>query len=150
MGNFDPPQSLGIDGFSPTISGDGLTLYYTTTSAPRILRSISRDSIGGLWNPPEDVMPTEYLHVEVSGDELRLLLSDGPNGGFPLPPVAVATRTAKRTSFGSPVPIDSFTLAGDTAFGKSAHWDAAERVIYATYNLPSGQGGTDLYISACR
>jgi hypothetical protein len=146
--NFAPPQSLGIDGYSPTISGDGLTLYYVTTTAPMMVKSVSRTSIGGLWGSPIDVVATNYHAIDISADELRLLMSDGPNA-FPDPPVVFVERESKLLPFGSPRPLDELSIAGDEGSSKGGSWNRNDTVIYLALDLPTGQGGTDVYVSSC-
>lgn len=146
-GSFGAAQSLGVDGYSPAISADGLTLYYVSITEGKV-KAMSRASIGGLWGPPHDVLTTPYRTIDVSGDELRILLSDGPNN-FDSVPVAIATRTRKDDPFGAAVPIDVLTVPGDTSNSKNASWSADERTMYLEMQLPAGQGGTDIYFSTC-
>jgi hypothetical protein len=144
---FGEPQSLGVDGFEPSISGDGLTLYFASLTGGKV-RAMSRNAIGGVWGPPRDVMDTPYNGIDVSGDQLRILLSDGP-GNFEGPPVAIAERTSKDDPFGEPVPINALTVPDDDALSKSASWADGERTIYLGMDLPTGQGATDIYFSTC-
>lgn len=147
VSGFGPPQSLGLDGYSPSISGDGLTLYFVSLTEPKV-KAMTRPSIGGLWGPPQDVYTTNYTQIDISGDELHLLLSDGPYM-FLDAPVAIAHRASKTSPFGAPEPIDVFEVVGDGSLTKSASWSADERRIYVEMELPTGQGATDIYVSTC-
>jgi hypothetical protein len=146
--NFGAPQSLGVDGFDPSISGDGLTLYFASLTGDTI-RAMSRNAIGGVWGPPRDVMDTPYTGVDISGDELRILLSAGPANFDGGPPVVIAERASKDDSFGEPAPINALTLPDDEALSKAAAWADGERTIYLAMDLPTGQGATDIYFSTC-
>jgi hypothetical protein len=145
---FGEPQSLGVDGLEPSISGDGLTLYFVPEAGGRLM-AMSRNAIGGVWGPPREVMATTYNEIDVSADELRILLSEGPDVSEGQPPVAIAERASKDDAFGEPVPIDALALPDDESPLKSASWADDERAIYLTMNLPTGQGSLDIYFSTC-
>jgi hypothetical protein len=145
--DFGEPQSLGVDGFDPSISGDGLTLYFASLTGDTV-QAISRNAIGGVWGPPRDVMDTPYHGVDISGDELRILLSDGP-GSFEEPPVAIAVRASKADAFGKPVPINALAVPDDEALSKAASWADGERTIYFAMELSTGEGASDVYFSTC-
>jgi hypothetical protein len=144
---FGAPQSLGVNGIDPNISGDGLTLYFVDPAEGKV-KAMTRAGIGGLWGPPQDVLATPYGSIDVSADELRLLLSDGPVG-FSGAPVAIAQRPDKLSPFGTPVPLAAFNVVGDMGYEKEGSWSADERGIYVLMRLPGGEGVTDIYVSTC-
>jgi hypothetical protein len=146
--NFAAPTSLGVDGHSPSISGDGLTLYYVDVVNGKV-KAASRSTIGGLWSPSYEVMSTPYRTIDVSGDERRILLS-GVVSGSPMPPVAIAERDDPMADFGAPVPVDVFSVTGDGNSSKNASWAEGDRTIYLELELPSGPGASDIYVSTCQ
>lgn len=146
---FTNAQSLGVDGYEPSITGDGLTLYYMAIEAPTV-RKLTRPSIGAPWSAPADVMPSMgYGGLDISADGLKLVLSDGP-ARFLLPPVQVAERATTSAAFGALAPIPSLNVTGDTSTGKAASFNADATQIYMEMILPTGNGGPDIYVASCQ
>jgi hypothetical protein len=144
---FGDPEPTGLAGVSPSLSGDGLALYFIDPAQDLVKRA-TRRAIGEPWSGPADAAPASgYNSVDVSRDERRLLLSRGP-GDFDGPTVAIATRASVDDEFGAPESAgDGFAVAGDISFSTAAAWDgsATQMVLGVQFE---GQA-SDLYISTC-
>jgi WD40-like Beta Propeller Repeat len=143
---FGEVESTGLLGFSPTLSGDGLSLYFIDTGLTRIRRA-TRSAIGEPWDDPVDVGPMGLFDsIDVSPDELRLLMSrPGPDAQ----PVAIASRSALDEPFGAAESAgDVFLLDEDISPFVQADWDASERQIVINFDLDNGNAA-DLYLSNC-
>ncbi len=72
---FGPRSSIGLSGTSPAISEDGLALYFIDYDAASVQR-VTRSTTKSPWGDPSPVLLLEGAHsVDVSGDELRLLIT---------------------------------------------------------------------------
>jgi hypothetical protein len=146
-GDFGPSEPTGLTGFSPSLSGDGLALYYVDTSTT--VQRVTRKAVGSAWSSPETVLPSDgYFGVDVSPDELRLLLTINP---FLTPdtPYLVAERISTDEPFGAPVPLNDEILLQEGADYFQAHWDGSQKLIVAGVD-PEGDGGSDLFYSSCQ
>jgi WD40-like Beta Propeller Repeat len=143
---FGEVQSTGLIGFSPTLSGDGLTLYFIDAGLARIMRA-TRQAIGQPWDNPVEVGPVGLFDsIEVSPDELRLLMSR-PGGAQE--PVAIATRDSIDEPFGAAITAgEAFRFEEDVSPFVEASWDASQRQIVIPFDLGEGTA-TDLYLSTC-
>jgi hypothetical protein len=146
-GDFGAPGQVGVNGFSSSLSGDGLSLYYVDPTT-RFVRRIKRERIGGPWGEPRDVMATIYRGIDISANELSILLSDGPVR-FDQPPLAVATRNTPDEPFGPAKPIEGVVLPGDQALTKQAAWRSGEREMFLEMHVAGGVGNTDIYSAVC-
>jgi hypothetical protein len=103
------PIDLAVDGFSPSISGDGRSLYFVDFNGE--LAVMARDGRGEPWSPPALVPVAGEIgiaRIDVSADELSLLISAQP--GSPEAGVYIAERLSRADGFGEPQLIDA--LAG--------------------------------------
>jgi hypothetical protein len=144
------PSDTGLRGRSPDISGDGLTLYYVPTldsctgdTTACVMRA-TRTAIGQPFGTPEEIdLPpgTSYSSIDLSNDELSILLSGRRRTGIPV--MVVGTRNSRTASFTTPLApvfgVDPHTTA-DTA-----SWSSNRREIYFSMN-PSVTD--DLYLTA--
>jgi hypothetical protein len=141
---FGEVRTTGLAGFSPSVPADGLALYFLDLDRTTILRS-RRGAIGEPWQPPERVGDaTGFQWIDVSADELGLLLS---GGGPARTTVAIAQRQRADDPWGEPVPAGDVFQAGDfVEFGK-ASWDGGSLQI--ALSASTGGGPPDLYLSTC-
>jgi hypothetical protein len=146
---FGEVTATGLFGFSPTVSGDRLALYFIDLDFTRILRA-TRTAIGEPWNTPVDVGGLgSFDTIDVSADERRMLLSQPADGVSQT--VAIATRETADDPFGAPVSAgDVFRVEDDVASYVHATWDASGRQIVVTVELADTDTGADLYLSTCQ
>ncbi len=138
----------GANNFSPSISGDGLTLYFR--DGGEVISKIERTSIGAPFGPIEVVeVPTlatlNLQHIDISGDELQLLISDLDTQKFE-GDIYIARREAVDEPFGIPERIDSISDAG---VWNDAGFNADATEIYLN-NASSANLDRDLYVSFLR
>ena len=103
------PSDLGVDGFSPSLSGDGLSLYFVDFNGE--LAVMTRPDRASAWSAPA-VVPVageiSIAQVDVSGDERTLLISSDPASASA--GIYLATRGSTSEAFAEPVAIPE--LAG--------------------------------------
>jgi len=147
-GTFGAAVPTGFHGFSPALSGDGLALYFLDVQGGTVLRA-TRAAIGAPWSRAVSVFPSEgYLGLDVSPDELRLLLTINPFL-FPPNPIAIAERTSIEEPFGSPLPVNDEILVPDGAAYVQAKWDGTQTIMVVGVQL-TGQARVDMYYSLCQ
>lgn len=142
---FVPAPRTGLRGLSPALSGDALSLYFVDQNT---IRRATRTAIGEPWSSPVTILPTaEYLAVDVSPDELRLLLTSAPDDASPL---WIAERASVEDVFGTPIPIDDEILAENGELYYKAAWDHGQTQMVVSVAL-AGAGGsrTELHLSVC-
>ena len=145
-GVFGQSEPIGLAGITPSLSADGLALYFVGSPGSTIQR-VTRSGIDQPWGKPTTVLPTGgYFSVDVSGDELRLLITLNP---FEQPeiPLAIATRSSTEEEFGPPVLFDREFLVPNGTTYTYARWDetATQMVVSVVVD-----GDTDLYYSVCQ
>ncbi|HKE14973.1 MAG TPA: hypothetical protein VKB80_08925, partial [Kofleriaceae bacterium] len=145
---FGEVAPTGLLGWSPTLSGDGLSLYFIDLDFERVARA-TRTAIGEPWDSPVDVGAVDgFDSIDVSADELTMLYSRGADGVSQ--PVAIARRDSTRDPFGAPVSAgDVFRLADDISSFVEASWDAGQHQIAVSVELMSSETGSDLWMSTC-
>jgi hypothetical protein len=144
-GTFGTPAPTGLEGLSPSLSGDGLHLYFVTTTNFSVQRA-TRTAIGAPWGPPESVIPTGgYFSVDVSPDELHLLL-DLPSTTAETT-ILIADRSSTEEDFGPPVPANEDLFTPGLAGFISAKWDGTRTRMVATAQL---DGNYDIFYSECQ
>ena len=145
---FGTVATTGLLGFSPSLSGDGLALYFIDLDFTRIMRA-TRTAIGQPWETPVDVGGVGgFDAIDVSADQLQLLLSRPADGISQT--VAIASRASLEEPFGAPISAgDVFRLEDDIASFVHASWDADRRHIVVSVELLQGDTGADLYLSTC-
>jgi hypothetical protein len=130
-GTFGPAESTGLEGYSPELSADGLTLYFIGTGDLTVQKA-TRKAVGEPWGSPTTVLPTGgYVWVDISADELRLLLTVNPFS-FPPDPILVAERGSTDEAFGSPSPVNRELLVPDAGAYSAAKWDVSQREMIVT------------------
>lgn len=102
------PSDIGVDGFSPSISGDGRSLYFVDFSGE--LAVMTRDGRGSPWSTPA-IIPVagdlEIEDVDVSADELTLVIATDPAGDAP--GLYLASRASIADGFSEPEPIGALS-----------------------------------------
>jgi hypothetical protein len=147
-GVFGPAVPTGIIGRSPSLSRDGLALYFTTSNGR--VQVVRRAAIGGPWTAPMTVLDTggPYFSVDISPNELRLLLTMNPFLGRPMP-IVVSERTGLDEEFELPAPVNEEILVPGGTFYDYAKWDASQRQMVVTLANPE-DANIDMYYSTCQ
>ena len=145
---FGSTSPSGLGGLSPSLTGDGLTMYFILLagSSGGVIHRSTRSVIGGQWSESESALPGGgYTGVDVSPDGLRLLLTTEDDDA----PIAIAERDTADDEFGSPVPLDKDVLVpGVTEYGVS-RWDASMTRMVTSADV-GADGGHEMYYSVCQ
>jgi len=138
-GPFATPVTTGILGRSPSVSRDGLHLYFIDRDVPQVMRA-DRPTVDDAFGAPSPVgAQGVYRWIDVSSDELHLLMSGG--AGTPDDStVAIASRASVDEPFGAPVSAGAAFVPGPvfTDF-EEASWNADDTEILITGVAPSTQ-----------
>lgn len=147
---WDNPAGLGFGGESPSLTADGLTMYYIAQGGANCagptpcVKEAMRPSVGAAFAAPVEVTLSVggslYHNVDVSGDALRILLSDRVSGASG--EVVVGTRASTGDPFGAFISIDVLDIGASPV--KGAAWNPAGDEIYLSAN-PSATD--DLFLS---
>lgn len=154
---WSTPVTTGLIAFYFSVSSDGYSLYTVkgcpvgqhSGSGPCLFRSV-RTAIGSPWSTPTFIEwpggSIQWNSAHVSGDGLRLLLSD-PYSGTAIR-AAQATRATTSAPWGSPQVIDALSLESTNG---ALRWNADETEIYLTAKpISPPVGGYDIYVSVLR
>jgi hypothetical protein len=112
---WSPPEELGFDGFSPSLSADGLSLYYLGLGDAGVIVRYRADRATP-WSQPQAILVAgdeTPIAIDISSDELALLVTADtrlPGGG-----VFIARRPTIADDFGPPEPIESLRGAFESA-----------------------------------
>ncbi|HTE52460.1 MAG TPA: hypothetical protein VK698_16525 [Kofleriaceae bacterium] len=139
-------EDTGLDGYSPSLSGDGLSIYYAASGG---LQQATRKAVESPWSEPRLVLSTgvgAFWDVDVSPDGLRVLLVDNPLGS-PIHPLQVAERSSLDVEFSPPVPVDPAILFAEAVSYSYAGWTADGRELVVTVARDSQ---VDMFHSVCR
>jgi hypothetical protein len=140
---FEPAQEIGIEGGSPSLSGDGRSLYYV--SQGDVFRT-TRAEVGQPWGGGDRILPTTgFGSVDVSPDERRLLLIR-PLDQSSIP-LLVAERDSTATSFGAPMPLDESVLAEGGSVYSNAKWNSAGDEMIVSLLVDDE---VDMFYAACQ
>lgn len=142
---FVDPEDTGLTGQSPSLSGNGLSMYYVRADRPH---RATRSAVGSPWSKPEPLLQGEelILDVDVSPDELRVLLVSNALAG-PVHPLLVAERPSVDVAFSQPVPVDPAILFPEEVFYTYSSWTGDGRELIVTVFQ---DGESDLYFTVCR
>lgn len=144
-GPFGEVEDTGLIGSSPTLSADGLDIYFLDRANGSILHA-SRPSREDGFDSVEVVgQAGPYLWIDVSGNELRMLLS-GPDDPE-IPAIAIAERTRADEDFGDPVPAGPAAGDGGFPIAREAKWDASGTQLVVSARR--ADGNADLFFSRC-
>jgi hypothetical protein len=138
-GAFAAADTTGLLGRSPSLSGDGLHLYYIDRDLPQIMRA-DRAAPGEAFGEPTVVGDQGvYRWIDVSSDELTLLMS----GGVGTPDesrVAIASRASLEEPFGEPVSAGAaFVPSATFPDYEEASWNADGSEVLITAVAASTQ-----------
>ncbi len=103
---WSAPRDLGIDGFSPSLSADGLTLYFITLEGA--LNASCRKAINTPWQPPVSIgiaAAFRIASIDISVDGLSLVITgdtESLSAG-----VYLSNRTNLSSPFAEPIAIES-------------------------------------------
>lgn len=158
--NLGPLVNTGFADLGPSVSKDGLSLYFFSNRPGGFggndIWVSQRASVDDPWGPPQNLGPT----INTSGDENAPTLSlDGHQlyfasdrpGGFGGLDLYVSQRHNKRDDFAwqSPVNLGSGvnTFADDAAAAPFEDDATGTIMLYSHSNRPGGIGGDDIYAS---
>jgi len=130
----------------PTISPDGLELYFSLYETPLFIQMCSRPSKDAPWSHPEVLPPPmgayEAFAPEVSADGLSLYFTAGQPG---VRDIFVSTRATVEDDWGAPVNLGpSVNSTGYDAYPSISSDGLA---IFFCSDRPGGYGGTDIWIT---
>jgi hypothetical protein len=156
--NLGPTVNSSSDDDRPSISPDGLSLYFTDWPNPRPgglgggdIWVTTRKTTSAAWGPPVNVGPPvnssfAELHPWISADDLSLyFVSDRPDGYGSLD-IWVASRATTSDPWSIPVnlgpTINTANHEADTCISS----DGLE-LYFAASNWPGGYGGWDIWLA---
>jgi hypothetical protein len=136
--------ALGIQGTSPSLSGDGLTLYFAPPSGG--FSMVKRAAVGGAWGPPTSLAALpgglKYNELDVSPDERSVLFSGPAAGGQSSMMLGVRATVADQFTM-STIPALSFIESH-----RGASWGPEQREIYLSGEYAvGGIGNKDIFVS---
>jgi dipeptidyl aminopeptidase/acylaminoacyl peptidase len=146
--SFGPPSPSGLGGYSPSLTGDGLTMYFLLSAGSDggVIYRSTRPALGGQWSEPETALPGGgFNSVDVSPDDLRLLLTRDDKDA----PLAIAQRLTTDAEFGSPIPLNKDVLVPGATDYYSSTWDASQTRMVASVSL-GDERGHEMYYSVCQ
>jgi hypothetical protein len=142
-GEFGKPRGTGLTGGSPLLSADARSLYFLEEGS---VQRANRSAIGEPWGSPVTVLPSNgalYYSIDISTDELRLLLTSLEIDPFP---ILVAERRSVDDDFGAPLPLNDEILLPGASIYSVSKWDASERQMVVSLQA---EGELDMYYSVC-
>ncbi len=149
--NLGPPVNTKFGEEELSISGDGLTLVFTSFDRPgekggRDLWMSTRTSKSHVWSEPENLeLNTEGYDGKpfLSADGLTLLFSSARSGGYGGPDIWMATRTSPSDSWSEPQNlgpgVNSGLIEGGGCFSNSGQ--------LLVFDRGDGRGSWDLWMS---
>jgi hypothetical protein len=149
-----PVNGSGFDGY-PSISADGLALYFTSTrSGPWHLWVTTRATRDGAWSTPVNLgdavnKPGGAFAPCIAADGLSLFFASDRSGGFGGEDVWVTTRASLDDPWNAPMNLGpTVNSANNEAFPSIS---ADGRVLFFCDHMavfrPGGQGGQDIWYS---
>jgi hypothetical protein len=151
--NLGPAVNSSGDQEGPSISADGLSLYFQSNRPGGVgswdIWVATRPTTDAEWGPPENLGPT--LNTPsfegspcISPDDLSLYFSSNHPGGFGGFDLWVTTRATKADKWGIPVNLSSINGPSDD-FDASISSDGLE--LYFVSNRAGGSGDYDLWVT---
>jgi hypothetical protein len=150
--NLDAPVNNSSLEISPTISGDGLTLVFTSNRNGGMggwdLWMSTRAGVQDAWDPPVNLGPNvnsagHDCECSLSADGLALFFCSNRPGGLGAYDLWVTTRKSSNDPWG---PAVNLGPAVNTAANEgSAGVSADRRTLYFTSDRSGGLGGYDLW-----
>jgi len=155
--NLGPTVNSPYNEVSPSISADGLTLYFSDFGGPRPggiggvdIWFTTRPTKDNEWGPPVNLGSTfntgaRDCSPSISADGLELFLYSNRSGGYGSNDIWVARRPTTSDSWGTPVnlgpPVN--TSSGDCCPGISPDG----RTLFFGSRRSGGKGSTDLWVA---
>jgi len=155
--NLGPPINSSYGEFDPSISANGLSLYFGSSrsggSGFYDLYVTTRDSINDPWSQPANLGPevnsSSYdVDPSLSMDELSLLFVSSRPGGSGNDDLWVMTRTTRDGLWSSPVNLGPVVNSPYSEQDPSLSTDGQE--LYFCSNRPDGHGNYDIWVTARR
>ena len=155
--NLGPTINSSADDVVPTISGDGLELYFTSDrpggSGGSDLWVAMRETIEDPWGTPVNLGPTVNSPYNegspsISPDGLALYFDDYPNprpGGVGGVDIWVTTRPTVSDPWGTPVNLGPTVNSGGRDGGPSISADGLALFLYS--NRSGGYGVNDIWVA---
>ncbi|MHC4536051.1 MAG: hypothetical protein ACYS6K_19040 [Planctomycetota bacterium] len=153
--NFGPNINTSYQEGNPSISADGLSLYFSSWLWPsgygaNDIWVMARASQDDPWGPPVNLGSTinsSYVEVrpDISADDLTLFFSSNRPGGHGDDDLWVATRASRDDPWGPPENPGPTLNSSYKDGGPSISADG--RTLFIESNRAGGYGGRDLYLS---
>jgi len=107
-----PAVNLGIEGFGPEISKDGLTMYYTYS---RQIWYRTRNTLSDPWSAPTKIPLSTYTNIDpsVSADQLTMYYTTWSGGGYGNYDLWKATRPDKNSPWDNATNLGSLFNSSD-------------------------------------
>jgi hypothetical protein len=151
--NLGPTVNSSAGELFPSISADGLSLYFSEWDPPYRLGGYglddmwvtTRETVGGAWSTPENLGPTvnSSSHDDapfITADGLTLFFSSMRSGGSDL---WVTTRPTTEDNWVTPVNLGPAVNSSSSDEFPSISADGS--TLYFHSNRPGGLGGHDLW-----
>ena len=155
--NLGPTINSSSNDVVPTISGDGLELYFTSDrpggEGGNDIWVTTRETTADDWGTPVNLGPTVNSSSgenspSISADGLKLYFSDfgGPRpGGVGGVDIWFTTRPTKDNEWGPPVNLGSTVNTGGRDGGPSISADGLALFLYS--NRSGGYGSNDIWVT---
>jgi hypothetical protein len=157
--NLGPAVNTPDAEICPSISSDGLTLYFSDDWdwSPRPgglggcdIWMIRRASRGAPWGTPVNVgapinTSAGEITPKISGDGLILAFASNRAGGQGSYDLWMSTRATIQDNWGAPVNMGGVVNSG--SFDHAPNLSSDERALVFTSNRPGGFGGYDLWMT---
>lgn len=144
-GPFGEVQDTGLVGSSPSLSGVGLDIYFLDRAKGSILHASRASREDGFASVEVVGQAGPYLWIDVSANELRMLLSGPADPDTPV--IAIAERPGVDEEFGEPVPAGPAIGEGGFPIPREAKWDASGTQMVVSARREDGNA--DLFFSRC-
>jgi Tol biopolymer transport system component len=133
---------------NPSISSDGLELYFTSDRADWKIWVTRRATIGEPWGTPMSLdwpvnSDTASMHPSISADCLTLLFCSWRSGGYGKADIWTTTRATTDSPWTEPVNLGATVNSSRLDFAPCLSPDGS--TLYFTSNRPGGLGSWDLW-----
>jgi Tol biopolymer transport system component len=145
--NLGPTINSSGDDWSPSISADGLELYFGSAGN---LWVATRETLQDPWGEPVNLGPTLNTSADegspsISGDGLELYFMSIRHGGSGSYDIFVATRATKDDPWGEPVNLGTTVNSSAADAGPVISTDGLS--LFFSSNRPGSHGAHDIYVS---
>jgi len=152
--NLGSPVNTGSGENVPTITADGLSLFFHSTRAPgygeRDIWVSTRKRTGDTWGEPKNLGPlvnseSSEWSQSISSDGLSLYFGSGRPGGQGSFDVWVTTRATKEDPWGTPVNLGP--KVNSSSNDALPNISADGLILFFVSERPGGYGGRDLWVT---